>query len=264
MDLLALAFSELTKDVLMVAIAVFLGVMAERTASRFIHRVIGASTVGEVSIVVNIVRAIIVIVVVYFVGENVFHIELSGVAQALGLTTLVVSLGLQDLIKNVVAGVQIVLAHLLTAGDHIKVGGNRGEVMDINWRQTTLRDKDGNAHVVPNAELMGGSFVRLEGRMARRYTLTCDIKPGLDLARVAADIERLADVALDEAGIRAEEGSEVRFVGSTANGVEASIRIYLTDIESTTRGMDAVMRAIDQRGYIADWTNEAPAQEKWR
>ena len=28
--------------------------------------------------------------------------------------------------------------------------------------------------------------------------------------------------------------------------------------------MDAVMRAIGKRGYLADWTNESPAQEKWR
>ena len=96
------------------------------------------------------------------------------------------------------------------------------------------------------------------------HDIACDIKPGLDLDRVGADIERLADEVLDERGWRADEHAEVRFIGSTANGVQASIRVYLTDIAYTTRAMDAVMRAIGKRGYLADWTNEAPAQEAWR
>ena len=244
--------------------AVFLGIYASRYVTRFIRAVLVGSSAGEVSIVVNLARALVVVAVAYVVGENVFHIELGGLAQALGVTTLVVSLGLQDFIKNVVAGVQIVMTHLFKVGDHLDVGTTRGEVMDINWRQTVIRDKDGNSHVIPNSSLMGNSFVRREGKMVHRYTFDCDIKPGLDLDRVAADIEHLADEVLDEHGWRAEEGSEVRFVGSTANGVSASVRIFLRDIECTTRGMDAVMRAIGQRGYLADWTNDQPAQERWR
>ena len=136
--------------------------------------------------------------------------------------------------------------------------------MDISWRQTTARDKDGNAHVIPNAELMGKAFMRRMGKMERRYEVECDIKPGLDLNRVASDIAQLADEVLARNGWKAEEDTEVRFLGSTANGVRVSIRIFLKDIEYTTRSKDAVMRAIGQRGYLADWTNDNPAQDAWR
>jgi small-conductance mechanosensitive channel len=219
---------------------------------------------GEVSIIVNIVRALIAVLVASFIGESVLGVELSGVMQALGVTTLVVSLGLQDLIKNVVAGVQIVASKLFSVGDQLELSGVRGEVVDVGWRQTLLRDKDGDTHVVPNSVIMGETFMRREGKMARRYLIDCEVKTGLDLDHVAADIAQLADEVLASEGIKAEEPSEVRFLGSTANGVQASIRIYLTDISHTARGMDAVMRAIGQRGYLADWTNDIPAQEPWR
>ena len=248
----------------MLAAAVITGLVVVHLGSRLIRQALGNSSVGEVSIVINLLRALVAATVIYFVGENVFHVELGGVAQALGVTTLVVSLGLQDLIKNVVAGVQVVLTRLFAVGDQLDVGSVRGEVMDVNWRQTVLRDKDGDTHVVPNATIMGATFMRREGKMVRRHDIACDIKPGLDLDRVGADIERLADEVLDERGWRADEHAEVRFIGSTANGVQASIRVYLTDIAYTTRAMDAVMRAIGKRGYLADWTNEAPAQEAWR
>ena len=261
---LAIGLGDISISALMLAASVAAGIVAARLGTRLVRTVLGDSSVGEVSIVVNILRGIIAATVIYFVGENVFHVELGGVAQALGVTTLVVSLGLQDLIKNVVAGVQVVLTHLFSVGDQIDVGSVRGEVMDVNWRQTVLRDKDGDTHVVPNATIMGATFMRREGKMVRRHDIACDIKPGLDLDRVGADIERLADEVLDERGWRADEHAEVRFIGSTANGVQASIRVYLTDIAYTTRAMDAVMRAIGKRGYLADWTNEAPAQEAWR
>lgn len=256
--------SGIPRDVLTVVVTLGVAAFIARWAGRLIRKAFGGSTVGSVSIVVNIVRAVIAVAAVSILAENVFDIHVSGVAQALGVSTLVVSLGLQDLIKNVVAGVQIVMAHIFTAGDQLEVGNVRGEVVDVNWRQTVLRDRDGDMHVVPNASLMSATFMRREGAMARRYDFLCDIKPGLDLDRVAADIEQLADTVLDERELRAEEHSEVRFLGSTANGVTASVRIFLKDIQLTTRGYDAVMRAIGQRGYLADWTNESPDQAQWR
>ena len=251
-------------NVFLFAGIVIVAIVASRYITRLVRLALGNSSMGEVSIVVNIIRAAVILTAAFLVGENVFHLELGGIAQALGVTTLLVSLGLQDFIKNIVAGIQVVVTRLFSVGDHLDVGDLRGEVMDINWRQTTLRDKDGNPHVVPNSTLMSEKFMRRDGKMAQRYIVECDIKPGLDLNRVADDIQQLADAALDKNGWRTEEHTEVRYLGSTANGVRVSIRIFLKDIELTTRGMDAVMRAIGQRGYLADWTNESPEQEKWR
>lgn len=246
--------------ILTVAAAVFLARLVSRYARKFLNNI----NAGSVSIVINLARGVIAWVTISFLCESILGIKMSGVVQALGITTLIVSLGLQDFIKNIVAGMQIVVTNLFTAGDQLEVGAIRGEVLDVSWRETVLRDKDGNTHVLPNSLLVNEAFMRREGKMVRRYIVTCDIKPGLELDRIADDIATLVDAALDEKGIRAEEPTEVRFLGSTANGVQASIRIYLTDISHTTLGMDTVMRTIGERGYLADWTNESPAQEQWR
>lgn len=259
-DMPAVAVGNILKG----ATVILIGICVSQYATKVLRAALGTSSVGEVTIVVNVVRAIIAFTVAYFIAENFFNVQLDGIARALGITTLVVSLGLQDLIKNVVSGIEIVASRLLSVGDHIEIGDARGEVVDVNWRQTTMRDKDNNYHVIPNSALMSGTYVHLRGKMARRYVFECDIKPGLDLPRVAGDIECLADEALDDCGWRSKEHTEVRFIGSTANGVRTSIRIFLKDIEYTTRSMDVVMRAIGQRGYLADWTNENPVQEQWR
>ena len=245
-------------------VAILVAVILAYASARFVRHVLKDTSIGQTSIVTNVIHAAILVVTLFFFAENIFHIQLYSLAQALGLTTLIVSLGLQTLITNVVAGAQIVLTRLFSVQDHLEIGDKRGEVMDIGWRQTVLRDKEGNAQVVPNATIMGSPFVKLEGKMTRRYLIDCDIKPGLDLVRVSDDICSLADSVLDELKMRAGEPTEVRYLGSTANGVKASIRIYLKDIEMMVGGMDAVMRAIGQRGYLADWTNDNPAQDQWR
>ena len=207
-------------------LAIVVGIIVSRYAQRLIRAALGWTSMGETTIFTNIVRIIIALLVAIFISDTVFHVKLTVFAQTLGISALIVSLGLQDLVKNIVAGIQIVGGHLFSAGDQLEVGDVRGEVMDVSWRQTVLRDKDNNTHVLPNAALMSEAFMRRECKMI--------------------------------------DSSEVRYVGSTANGVRASVRIFIKDISCTTNAMDAVMRAIGQRGYLADWTNDDPMQDAWR
>lgn len=250
--------------VITIVIVAIIAVMVTRGLTKLIRKALAGSPVGEVSLSVNIVRILVGLYAAYFVGENVFHVEMNGLVQALGITSLVVSFGMQDLVQNIVAGIQVVTGGLLKVGDQIQLGDNRGEVMDINWRQTTIRDKDGNPHVIPNSTLMGEEFCRLDGKEIRRHDIELDIKPGLDLDRVAGDICNLANALLQDRGWKSDEPTEVRYLGSTANGVRAAVRIYLVDISFAVPAVDAVMRAIGARGYLADWTNDSPGQVPWR
>jgi len=177
--------------------------------------------------------------------------------QALGVTTLIVSLGLQDLIKSVVAGVLIVAGDIVSVGDQVMMGEHRGEVMDINWHQITLRDRDGVAHVMPNSKIMSDSFLRVTGKMACRHIFECDIAPGVNLDLVKTDMETLAAAVLTKNGwIAPGYMPQVLFLGSSAFGTLASVRIFIADIEYATRAMDAVMCAVSERGYLADCTHE--------
>ena len=181
-----------------------------------------------------------------------------GVVETPGVTTLLVTISLQDLIRNVLAGLQIIVTDEFLPGDQLIVGDERGEVVDIGWRNTTFRDKDDNARIIPNSEIYQNDFLHLSDKMARRHTVSCYIKPHMDLDLVADDITHLADEALTELGCKAEEPCEVRFLSTTIGGIETSIRIFLTDIKYTTPGSDAVIRAIARRGYLADGMTTTP------
>ena len=256
-DALYRAVGEIPGNILVVVVTLCVALTVSHILSKALHKRLVDSPVTEMSLLVNILRIAIAIVVVFFLGENVFHLQMGGAMQALGVTTLVVSLGLQDLIKSVVAGVLIVLSDIVSLGDQVMIGDHRGEVMDIDWHQITIRDRDGIPHIIPNSELMSGNFMRMTGKMACRHMFECDIAPGVNLQLVKTDIEILAGSILTRNGWIAEGYSpQVMFIGSSAFGTRASVRLFISDIEYAVRSMDAVMIEISNRGYLADCTHE--------
>ncbi len=250
-------FGRIPIAILITSVTICVALIVGHLLSKFLHKQLVGSAGGELSILINIVRAVIAIIVVFFLGENVFHVEMGGLVQALGVTTLVVSLGLQDLIKSVVAGLLILAGQIVALGDQVVLGDHRGEVMDINWHQITIRDRDGVMHIIPNSKLMGDAFMRLQGKMACRHIFETDIVPGVNLEMVRTDIETLAAHVLTKNGWIAEGyNPQVLFLESSAFGTRASIRVFISDIEYATRSMDAVMTAIANRGYLSDCTHE--------
>lgn len=69
----------------------------------------------------------------------------------------------------------VVGGDIVAVGDQVILGEHRGEVMDINRHQVTIRDRDGVSHIIPNATLMDNTFMRLNGKMAYRHMFECAI-----------------------------------------------------------------------------------------
>lgn len=71
----------------------------------------------------------------------------------LGLTGFALGFALRDAVSNLIAGLLILLYQPFGHGDKIKVGGNSGTVIDINFRYTVLRTDDGTIVHVPNGTM---------------------------------------------------------------------------------------------------------------
>ena len=83
----------------------------------------------------------------------IFRIQLSGVLTFLGALSLAVTFAIQDVLKNLVAGLYLLWERPFVIGDAIKVKDVSGAVEDIQVRTTVLRAENGQLIVVPNAVL---------------------------------------------------------------------------------------------------------------
>ncbi len=110
-----------------------------------------------------------------------FTINITAILTGAGVLGLAVGFGAQSLVKDVLAGLFIILENQYRKGDVIKIAGESGGVEEINLRRTVLRDMDGAYHVVPNGEI----------RVATNYTK--------QLSRVNLNISVSYDTDLDQA-----------------------------------------------------------------
>ncbi|MDZ4766781.1 MAG: mechanosensitive ion channel [Chloroflexota bacterium] len=79
-------------------------------------------------------------------------IDVSALVAGLGLTTFALGFALQDIIKNVLAGILILMYRPFRRGNYIQVGGREGVVTDIDLRYTTLQNET-HRILIPNSNM---------------------------------------------------------------------------------------------------------------
>lgn len=81
-------------------------------------------------------------------------ISISPILAGLGIGGLAVALALQDTLSNLFSGLHIILSRQIKPGDYVRLdSGEEGYVVDITWRNTTIRELPNNLIVIPNTKL---------------------------------------------------------------------------------------------------------------
>jgi small-conductance mechanosensitive channel len=116
------------------------------------------------------------------------------IVTALGVGGLAISLALQDPLSNLFAGIQMILARQIRVGSTIQLeNGQTGEVVDIAWRTTTLRQLSGNVVILPNNKLSSNILISYNNPHPD-LTVTLQVAVPLN-----ADLQQVETLALDVA-----------------------------------------------------------------
>jgi small conductance mechanosensitive channel len=99
----------------------------------------------------------------------------------------VIGLSLQDILKNFVAGIWVLVERPFRIGDSIEVTGYSGTVEEISFRTTQLRTDDGREVIVPNGTFMTSAVVNLT-RFPTRRAAAWLVLPTDEKAVTAEDI----------------------------------------------------------------------------
>lgn len=92
-----------------------------------------------------------------------------------GLASLAIGLAFQDVLRNVLAGIWLLLERPFKIGDLIAVGEFAGVVQTITLRTTALRTGDGRLAVMPNLTVFTGVVINSSAYSQRRYTISLRI-----------------------------------------------------------------------------------------
>jgi small-conductance mechanosensitive channel len=146
---------------------------------------------ANVTILLGNLAQVAVIIVGVLVVLAIYTRDAFGwILTSFSVVGIVLGLSLQDILKNFLAGIWVLVERPFRIGDTIEVTGSTGTVEEISFRTTMLRTADGRQVIVPNGTFMTASVVNLTRFPTRRATAWLVVddgeKPiGADLIRSA-------------------------------------------------------------------------------
>ncbi len=107
-------------------------------------------TIGK--LIESFMRWVVVIAAILFVLSS-WGVDASALLASAGILTLVIGLGAQSLVADIVAGIFIVFESEFQVGDIVIINDWRGTVKEIGIRTTKIVDAGGNINIVNNSEI---------------------------------------------------------------------------------------------------------------
>ena len=196
---------EIPQFILVVALAL-LAVSLIDTVAAFVRRGIDDDGSGHYErMVVNgvrrVLRTLVIAIVLLFVLQNVFGLNVGALIVGFGVVGLALGLAAQDSVKNLFGAVTIYVNRPFVIGDWIQFHGQMGQhwgtVEDIKLQSTKLRDLRGNVITLPNMLFVDREVQNLSARgyIRREVNLAVPYRP--DAGEAMRAVEALRDVFTD-------------------------------------------------------------------
>jgi small conductance mechanosensitive channel len=151
-----------------------------------------AHTIGSV---LKSTVSIILLTWLVLAALNVVGVNLAPFIASAGVIGLAIGFGAQNLVRDFVSGVFMLLEDQYGVGDIVDLGEMSGEVQSVGLRITTVRDIDGTLWYVRNGE------ISRVGNMSQEYAVARIEVP----VALTADVDESERVALSAASRAIEE-----------------------------------------------------------
>lgn len=167
------------------------------------------------------------IIILQTTGFNLASIAV--VAGGLGVG---IGFGLQDITKNFVSGLTLLIERTVKLGDYVEFDGLSGYVKEISIRSTIIRTLDGSDVVVPNSKLVENKLVNwtLESYTGRIHILV-GVAYESDPVLVT---EILLKSAYMESAVLSDPPPKVIFTGFGDNALHFDLQVWINRIDQKT------------------------------
>jgi small conductance mechanosensitive channel len=124
-----------------------------------------------------------VIILGTLVALDQVDFDVTGFVAGLGIVGFTVGFALQDIARNFVAGILLLIRQPFDIGDAIEVGDYAGTVLDIKVRDTVLKTWDGEMVIVPNMDIFTNAIKNYSELPNRRRAVTIGLGYEEDVGR---------------------------------------------------------------------------------
>jgi small conductance mechanosensitive channel len=168
-------------------------------------------------------------------------LSLGDIIATLGLSSVAIGFVFQDIFKNFLAGILILIQRPFHINDQIIVGDYEGTVEQIDIRTTSLRTYEGEKILIPNSQVFT-SAVRVRTAFDQRRT---DLAVGVDYNASLTEVQNILQIAIAKVeGVLDNKPPEIDIVGFGESSVDFVVRYW-------THPRQPQVRQIQTRAIIA-------------
>src|ERR1035441_8721816 len=180
--------------------------------------------ISQVKTVAGIIRTTGLAIIGLIAGMqflDALGVNLIPLLASAGVAGIAIGLAAQNIVKDVLNGILILIEDQFNVGDSVRLAGLAGTVEAMTLRRTTVRDADGTLYVIPNSQI--GTVANLSaGYSVAQVNVSVDFSANPDevtnlLKGIAMDLresEEYRDVIVADPqvlGVEAIKGSELVF-----------------------------------------------------
>ncbi|MFT0813749.1 mechanosensitive ion channel family protein [Synechococcus sp. OH20] len=179
-------------------------------------------------------------------------LRLGDLIGLLGLGSVAIGFAFQDIFKNFLAGVLLLLNEPFQLNNQIVVGDFEGTVEEISIRSTQIRTYQGERVVIPNAVVFTSPITVLTDRPFRRTDLEIRLDHNTPLPKA---LEVFRETMQGVEGVLAEPPFELDIVGFGDSSINCVVRYWTRPRKAEVRRvrtqvMIALKQACDRAGLV--------------
>lgn len=164
---------DLIRNLIATLLILVLGVGTARTLMRLMIRGLGENRLDiNIRTLLGRIFYIVVLSFAIFWILSLWSVSIALPVTVIGVLTVAFTVAVQDILKDLVAGLYILMERPFHIGDQITTASYTGKVEDIQLRATKLRLVSGEEVIIPNSLVFGGTVVNNSQYTERRATIT--------------------------------------------------------------------------------------------
>ena len=117
----------------------------------------------------------LVVILVAVISLQMVGFNLTAFLAGLGIAGITIGFALQDVSKNFIAGLLMLIQQPFEIGEVIEVDGYTGKVEGIDLRATQIRTADGKLVLIPNGEVMVSPITNFSQAKSRRIEISTGV-----------------------------------------------------------------------------------------
>jgi len=216
-----------------------IGLVVARWTGNLIQRWLKAKAFDEPvsNLIVKVVK-LLVIGLIGIMALGQMGVQITPLIAGIGVAGVGLSLAMQGILGNLVAGLTIIFSKPFTIGEYIELLGVYGQVTDIELFSTTLLHTDNSRVIVPNRKIVG-EILHNYGNI-RQLDLTVSIAYDVDLTMALSIVN---DILQQNPGVLKEPAPVVGIAALNESAIAVAIKPWVK-VEDFVPAKAAIYQAI--------------------